>query len=57
MEGRLREQKVEDNEGEDINRGGKREVLCTNWNMTWLFWFTVASLEYSTYKGQLNVSS
>lgn len=27
MEGRLREQKVEDNEGKDINRGGKREEL------------------------------
>ena len=25
MEGRLREQKVEDNEGDNINRGGKRE--------------------------------
>lgn len=24
MEGRLREQKVEDNERDDINRGGKR---------------------------------
>lgn len=34
MEGRLREQTVEDNEGKDINRGAKREELYVQ---TWIW--------------------